>query len=139
MLGWPKKCKLAHAFLWEHSDKMLKLAQLLGQLGVVLTHSRRSEFYTGRCTMAMHNGSTARSWTCRPLPTAQVLQPSNLDEVTRTGAVSPLNSAGVLTAQTARSENAVRLAQKDASWPIHMCQMDISFGPTWDAGSFGFK
>jgi hypothetical protein len=28
---------LAHVFLWEYSYKMLKLAQLLGQLGVVLT------------------------------------------------------------------------------------------------------
>ena len=26
-----------HSFLWEHSDKWLKLAQLLGQLGVFLT------------------------------------------------------------------------------------------------------
>ena len=34
VLGWPKRCKLAHAFLWEHSYKRLKLqAQLLGQLG----------------------------------------------------------------------------------------------------------
>jgi hypothetical protein len=32
VLGWPKICKLAHAFLWEHSHKLLKLGQLLGQL-----------------------------------------------------------------------------------------------------------
>ena len=37
LLGWPKRCKLAHAILWEHSYKRLKLAQLLGQLGVFLT------------------------------------------------------------------------------------------------------
>ena len=37
VLGWPKRCTLAHAFLWEYSDKRLKLAQLLGQLGVFLT------------------------------------------------------------------------------------------------------
>ena len=37
VLGWPKICKLAHAFLWEYSHKRLKLAQLLGQLGVFLT------------------------------------------------------------------------------------------------------
>ena len=30
VLGWPKRCKLARAFLWEHSYKWLKLAQLLG-------------------------------------------------------------------------------------------------------------
>jgi hypothetical protein len=35
--GWPKRSKLAQAFLWEYSDKRLKLAQLLGQLGVFLT------------------------------------------------------------------------------------------------------
>jgi hypothetical protein len=29
---------LAHAFLWEYSDKRLKLAQLLGQLGIFLTN-----------------------------------------------------------------------------------------------------
>ena len=37
MFGWPKRCKLARAFLWEHSYKTLMLAQLLGQLGVFLT------------------------------------------------------------------------------------------------------
>jgi hypothetical protein len=29
VLGWPRRCKLAHAFLWEYSYKRLKLAQLL--------------------------------------------------------------------------------------------------------------
>jgi hypothetical protein len=37
VLGWCKRCKLAHAFLWEYGYKRLKLAQLLGQLGVFLT------------------------------------------------------------------------------------------------------
>ena len=37
VLGWPRRCKLAHAFLRGYSDKKLKLAQLLGQLGVFLT------------------------------------------------------------------------------------------------------
>ena len=37
MLDWPKRCKLAHACLWGYSYKRLKLAQLLGQLGVCLT------------------------------------------------------------------------------------------------------
>ena len=36
--GWPKICKLAHAFLWKHSYERLKLAQSLGQLGVFLTY-----------------------------------------------------------------------------------------------------
>ena len=35
--GWPKRCRLAHAFLWEYSYKRLQLAQLLGQLGDFLT------------------------------------------------------------------------------------------------------
>jgi hypothetical protein len=38
---WPEICKLAHAFLWEHSYKGLKLAQILGQLGGFLTCERR--------------------------------------------------------------------------------------------------
>jgi hypothetical protein len=37
VLCWPKRCKLAHAFLWEHSYNRLKLAQLLGQLFFFLT------------------------------------------------------------------------------------------------------
>ena len=37
VLGWPKRCELARAFLWEYNYKWLKLAQLLGQLGVFLT------------------------------------------------------------------------------------------------------
>jgi hypothetical protein len=35
--GWPKRCKLAHAFLWEYSCERLELAQFLGQLGIFLT------------------------------------------------------------------------------------------------------
>jgi hypothetical protein len=34
---WPKRWQLAHAVLWEHSYKMLQLAQLLDQLGAFLT------------------------------------------------------------------------------------------------------
>ena len=30
VLGWPKRCALVHAFLWEYSYKRLKLVQLLG-------------------------------------------------------------------------------------------------------------
>ena len=37
MLGWPRRCNLARAFLWEYSYKRLKLAQFLGQHGVFLT------------------------------------------------------------------------------------------------------
>jgi hypothetical protein len=37
VLGWPERCKLAHALLWEYSYKRLKLAQLLCQLRVFLT------------------------------------------------------------------------------------------------------
>jgi hypothetical protein len=37
VLGWSRRSKLAHTFLWEHSRRRLKLAQLLGQLGVSLT------------------------------------------------------------------------------------------------------
>ena len=37
--GWPKRCESARALLWEHSNKRLQLAQLLGQRGVSLTHS----------------------------------------------------------------------------------------------------
>ena len=36
VLGWPKRRKLAHTFLWGCGYKKLKLAQLLGQLGVFL-------------------------------------------------------------------------------------------------------
>jgi hypothetical protein len=37
VIGWPNRCKLAHAFLREYIYKKLKLAQLLGQLGILLT------------------------------------------------------------------------------------------------------
>jgi hypothetical protein len=35
--GWPKICKLAHAFRWEYSYKRLKVAQLLDHFGIFLT------------------------------------------------------------------------------------------------------
>ena len=37
VLGWHKRCALARAFPWGYGCKRLKLAQLLGQLGVCLT------------------------------------------------------------------------------------------------------
>jgi hypothetical protein len=37
VLGWPKRCRLVHAFLWECSYERLKLPQFLGQQGVFLT------------------------------------------------------------------------------------------------------
>jgi hypothetical protein len=37
VLGWPQRCKLAHAFLRGYSYKRLKLVQLLGQRSVFLT------------------------------------------------------------------------------------------------------
>ena len=52
MLGWPKRHKLAHAFMWEHSYKRLKLAQLLGQLGFFLTHTMRFEVF---CNISPEN------------------------------------------------------------------------------------
>ena len=42
VLGRLDLCKLARAVLWEHSCDRLKLAQLLGQLGVFVTWSRCS-------------------------------------------------------------------------------------------------
>ena len=42
VLGWPNICKLAHALLWEHSYKRLKLGQLLGQLCICLALRGRS-------------------------------------------------------------------------------------------------
>jgi hypothetical protein len=41
LLGWPKRCKLAHAFRWEYSNEGLKLGQLPGQRGVFLTLALR--------------------------------------------------------------------------------------------------
>ena len=41
VLGRPKLCTLAHAFLWKDSKIRLQLAQLLGQLGVCLTFSQK--------------------------------------------------------------------------------------------------
>jgi hypothetical protein len=38
MLGWPERYKLAHGFLCEYSYQSLKLAQLLGQLGVFFAY-----------------------------------------------------------------------------------------------------
>jgi hypothetical protein len=35
--GWPKRSKLAHAFLWGYSYKGMQLAQLLGQFDIFLT------------------------------------------------------------------------------------------------------
>jgi hypothetical protein len=62
MLGWPKRCKLAHlAFMCEYNYKRLKLAQLPGQLGVFLTRSRAA------CMSCPRTDSTSAA-TDRPPP-----------------------------------------------------------------------
>jgi hypothetical protein len=76
--GWPTRCKLAQTmqvgphdtrlartFRWEHSDKRLKLAQLLGQLGVFLALAESSAAPT-RTAAALR----ARYCTRRPCDTA---------------------------------------------------------------------
>jgi hypothetical protein len=40
-LGWHRRCKLPHGFMWGQSYKRQQLAQLLGQLGVSRTRSSR--------------------------------------------------------------------------------------------------
>jgi hypothetical protein len=45
VLGWSKRCKLAHAFLWKYSYKRLKLAQVLGQPGIFLTRWAVKSFH----------------------------------------------------------------------------------------------
>jgi hypothetical protein len=50
VLGWPKRRKLARAFLWEYSFERLKLVQLLGQLGIFLTCSQVVIILPLRCT-----------------------------------------------------------------------------------------
>ena len=60
--GWPKRCKLAHAFMWEYSYKRLKLAQLLGRLGVVLTCTPTpmvSPMFIVACTHPQGTNSTS--------------------------------------------------------------------------------
>ena len=47
MSGWPKRCKLAHAFQWEYGYKGLELAQLPGQLGVFPTQPRGRRALSG--------------------------------------------------------------------------------------------
>ena len=55
MLGWPERCQLAHALLWEHSCKRLQLAQLLCQLGVFRTLT-----LTRRCDRTLGQGRLVR-------------------------------------------------------------------------------
>jgi hypothetical protein len=73
VLGWPRRCGLAHAFLWEHSCKKLELAQLLGRHGVLLTKA-----HAGACSRAMN-----RFWDeLEGVPGIRAHRPANHDEAT---------------------------------------------------------
>ena len=52
----PKRCKLAHAFRREYSDNRLKLARLLGQLGVFLTWGASAGASPPRRPVRAHRG-----------------------------------------------------------------------------------
>ena len=54
VLGWPKRSKFAHAVRWEYCYERLKLAQLLGQLGVFLTWIRSGPPAMAARTAASH-------------------------------------------------------------------------------------
>jgi hypothetical protein len=56
VLGWPKRCQLAPAFLWEYSYKRLELVQLLVQLGVFLTPCSRAS------SADMHSTARETAW-----------------------------------------------------------------------------
>jgi hypothetical protein len=58
VLGWPKRCKLAHAFLWEYSCNSLKLAQLLGG---VLTWWMRAREQAERASTNVARSPAARA------------------------------------------------------------------------------
>ena len=56
VLGWPKRCKLAHAFRWKYCYKGLKLAKLLDQLGAFLTSFRAEVLgWPKRYKLALHS------------------------------------------------------------------------------------
>jgi hypothetical protein len=61
VLGWPKRRKLAHAFLWEYSYTRLKLAQPLGQLGVVLTCVGARRRAAAAARMSLRRGLARRA------------------------------------------------------------------------------
>jgi hypothetical protein len=68
VLGWPKRCKLARVFLWEHSYKGLKLAQLLGQLGVFLTWVSMAALRSTTVWISRSAAAALGPWGLAPLP-----------------------------------------------------------------------
>ena len=64
LLGWPKRCKLAHALLWQYSYKRLELARLLGRHGGFLTcGSKRSMPELSLYSAASMEMFTVLKWT----------------------------------------------------------------------------
>jgi hypothetical protein len=58
VLGWPTRCKLARVLRWGYSHKRLKLAQLLGQLGVFLTRPAARRWRSSRSSPPRSAGPT---------------------------------------------------------------------------------
>jgi hypothetical protein len=84
VLGWPKRCKSARAFLWEYSYKKLKLAQLLGQLDVFVVFlargawprvTRRSAW---QAALADHAGPVCKRWARWTASTWDEIPPNGL-------------------------------------------------------------
>jgi hypothetical protein len=63
LVGWPKRSKLAQAFRWEYNYKRLKLAQLLGQLGIILSRLQMGGARVGLGRIvALHHGPSTLYW-----------------------------------------------------------------------------
>jgi hypothetical protein len=77
--GWPKRCELAHAFLWGYNDKRLELAQLLGQLGVFLTQNSQVTQVTARRRPPPRSNPNTIPLVCHPTAVGLVYLPGNED------------------------------------------------------------
>jgi hypothetical protein len=99
MLGWPKRYRLACAFLWEYSNKGLKLAQRLGHRGVFPTWRATSSSIAA--TASASSLSLRSASACSPPPTWKKevsAQPGELsrsvDIITRTSQCESFTMSG---------------------------------------------
>ena len=70
VLAWPRRCELARGFLLEYSCKRLELAQLLGQLGVVLTWASSPS----AAALTRYPASASWHWSEKDVRLAQEMQ-----------------------------------------------------------------
>ena len=132
--GRPRRCKLARAFLWEYSDKSLKLAQLLGQLGVFLTWSSAAAWNPPRPPPSAARGATPAGGAAAAAARRRVKRGWGAGAAAGGGALAASSAAEGLPAARVQATQNLRRVRSHCRFRNRGTEYVSEFGIKWLSG-----